>query len=92
MDIGGGDGVWASNCANLALNFGFHGLFIDGNLQSVNDGVKFYTKHHDTHLYPPKFTHATVKRGNTNQIIRDAGFEGEIDLLSIDIDGNDYWI
>ena len=29
---------------------------------------------------------------NINDLIRDSGCEGEIDLLSIDIDGNDYWI
>lgn len=29
---------------------------------------------------------------NVNAIIRSGGFEGEIGLLSIDIDGNDYWI
>lgn len=33
-----------------------------------------------------------VTRANINQIISDAGFSGEVDLLSIDIDGNDYWI
>jgi hypothetical protein len=36
VDIGGGDGVWASNCANLALNFGFHGLFIDADEGSTS--------------------------------------------------------
>ena len=29
---------------------------------------------------------------NINVLIRENGCEGEIDLLSIDIDGNDYWI
>lgn len=29
---------------------------------------------------------------NINQLIGDAGFSGDIGLLSVDIDGNDYWI
>jgi hypothetical protein len=29
---------------------------------------------------------------NINQLIENAGYQGEIGLLSIDIDGNDYWI
>jgi hypothetical protein len=33
-----------------------------------------------------------VNRENINPIIKEAGFEGEIGLLSMDIDGNDYWI
>jgi hypothetical protein len=33
-----------------------------------------------------------VTRENINQVIEEAGFDGEVDLLSIDIDGNDYWI
>jgi len=33
-----------------------------------------------------------VKRDNINNLIEESGISGEIDLLSIDIDGNDYWI
>lgn len=33
-----------------------------------------------------------VTRENLNNLVRDNGCSGEIDLLSIDIDGNDYWI
>jgi hypothetical protein len=92
VDIGAGDGVWASNCANLALNLGFDGLFMDGNRDLINKGMKFYADHPDTHFYPPRFRHALVTRNNINEILGEAGFEGEVDLLSIDIDGNDYWI
>ena len=92
VDIGGGDGIHASNCANLALNFGFHGLFIDKDLEEIEKGERFYRSHPDTRLYPPKFQQTMVDKTNINQVIRDAGFEGEIDVLSIDIDGNDYWV
>jgi len=91
VDIGSGDGITGSNCANLAINFGWHGLFIDGNESSIARGREFYGKHPDTFLYLPRFVCAMVKRENVNRVIRDAGFEGEVDLLSIDIDGNDYW-
>ena len=33
-----------------------------------------------------------VTAENINALIGQAGFSGEIDLLSIDIDGNDYWV
>jgi hypothetical protein len=35
---------------------------------------------------------AFIDRDNINDLIADAGIEGEIGLLSIDIDGNDYWV
>ena len=35
---------------------------------------------------------AFIDRDNVNNLFRDAGFTGEIGLLSIDIDGNDYWV
>jgi hypothetical protein len=35
---------------------------------------------------------AFIDRDNVNEIIRRGGVTGEIGLLSIDIDGNDYWV
>jgi hypothetical protein len=36
--------------------------------------------------------HARVTRENINEIITAHGFAGDVDLLSIDIDGIDYWV
>jgi hypothetical protein len=33
-----------------------------------------------------------VTRENINEMIRSAGLHGDIGLLSVDIDGNDYWV
>jgi hypothetical protein len=35
---------------------------------------------------------AFITRENINDLIASAGFGGEIGLLSIDLDGNDYWV
>lgn len=91
VDIGSANGI-NSNCANLAINFGFHGLFIDGKKENIEQGRFFYTHHPDTVLFPPIFVNSFVTKTNINQIIEENGFKGEIDVLSIDIDGNDYWI
>jgi len=37
-------------------------------------------------------TCAFITKDNINALISEAGFSGEIGILSIDIDGNDYWI
>lgn len=91
VDIGSADGI-NSNCANLALNHGWHGLFIDGNAALVEQGEAFYAAHPDTWAWPSRFVHARITRENVNEIIEGAGVSGEVDLLSIDIDGNDYWV
>lgn len=91
LEIGSDDGI-NSNCANLHFNFGWHGLFIDGNPKAIKRGKKFYSKYPHPWNYSPKFVCSKVTRENINQIIAQAGFNGEIGLLSIDIDGYDYWI
>lgn len=91
VDIGAADGI-NSNCANLALNFGWHGIFIDGNKDNIRKGEAFYNQHPDTWEYPPKFIHSMVMRENINDILKKADVPMDVDLMSIDIDGNDYWV
>lgn len=91
VEIGSDDGI-NSNCANLAFNFGYHGLFLDGNEKSIKRGRKFYSKYPHPWMYAPKFKCAKVTAENINDLVAEAGLSGEIDLLSIDIDGNDYWV
>jgi len=91
VEIGSDDGV-NSNSANLYFNFGWYGLFIDGSSQSIKRGRKFFNKYPHPWFYKPKFLCEKVTRENINALIEKAGFKEEIGLLSIDIDGNDYWI
>jgi hypothetical protein len=91
VDIGSGNGI-NSNCANLAINFGWDGVFIDGNENNISTGRSYYEKQPDTWAYPPRFVHAFIQRENINQLIERQGFSGIVDLVSIDLDGNDYWI
>jgi hypothetical protein len=91
VDIGSNDGI-NSNCANLFFNFGWYGLFIDSDKGCVKRGRKFYNKYPNPHQYKPKFICEKVTRENIDRLIGDNGFGGEIGLLSIDIDGNDYWV
>jgi hypothetical protein len=92
VDIGAGDCVFASNTANLALNLGFDGLFVDADEARIEHGRRFYARHPDAMVRPPVFVRSFVTRENVNEILTEAGFTGDIDLLSIDIDGNDYWV
>jgi hypothetical protein len=77
-----------SNTRFLLKNDNWRGLVIDGGERNVRaireDRVAV---HHD--LTP---LHAFVTRENINALIGGAGFRGDIGLLSIDIDGNEYWV
>lgn len=91
VEICAGDGTQC-NTANLILNHGWEGLLIDGKEQNVVTGKAFYSAHPNTFSYPPSFVHAWVTKDNVNELVQQHGFEGEIDLLSLDLDGVDYWI
>jgi hypothetical protein len=91
IEFGADDGV-NSNSANLYFNFGWTGLFMDGNPNAIERGKRFFGKYPHPHMYPPKFVCTYINAENINQLIANAGFEGEIGLLSIDIDGNDFWV
>jgi hypothetical protein len=92
VEIGAGDGIHASNCASLAFNLGFHGLFVESDEAGVARGRAAYGAHADTRLFPPRFTQTFVTRENALETLANAGFDRDVDVLSIDIDGNDYFI
>jgi hypothetical protein len=77
-----------SNTRFLLLNNNWAGLIIDGSSKNIdfikNDDI--YWRHN------LKAEHAFVTRETINDLIRRNGISGEIGLLSIDIDGNDYWV
>jgi len=81
-----------SNCANRTLSFGWRGLFIEGNQSKIERGRSFYQSHPDTWVYPIMFMYAMINRENINQLLTEASVPSEVDFMSIDIDGNDYWI
>ena len=91
LEICAGDGQQC-NTANLAINHGWRGLMLDGDEEKVESGREFYRKNADTGLWPPALVHAWITRDNVNDIVQQNNLRGEIDLLSLDIDGNDYWI
>lgn len=77
-----------SNTRFLLRNDNWRGLVIDGNpahVRSIRE--ERISVYHDL-----QSVCAFVTRENINDIIAGAGLRGDIGLLSIDIDGNDYWV
>jgi len=80
------------NTTNLIVNWGCHALLLEGNDKLVEEAIAFYQRHSDTELFPPLIRQAWITAENINQLISQAGFSGEIDFFSLDVDGVDYWL
>ena len=91
VEVCAGDGIQC-NTANLIINHGWHGLLFDGDESLLERGRAFYRNLGDTFAFPPKLVGSWIRRDNINQLIRENGFEGPIDLLSMDMDGVNYWV
>ncbi len=77
-----------SNTRMLLMNDNWQGMVIDGS----NDHIR-YIKSDDIYWrYALTAQCHFITRDNINDIISRAGMKGDIGLLSIDIDGNDYWV
>ena len=77
-----------SNTRFLLLNNNWRGLVMDSDAASI-DHIQ-----HDEIYWRHTLTarRAFVTRDNIDDLLKEAGFLGEVGLLSIDIDGNDYWV
>ncbi len=77
-----------SNTRFLLVNRNWSGLILDGSDKHIayvkRDPI--YWRHN------LKAVRAFITRENINDLLRDAGLGGEIGLLSVDIDGVDYWV
>jgi hypothetical protein len=91
VEICAGNGI-ECNAANLVINHGWSALLFDGSAANIAQGQEFYRINPRTANRPPCLIQAWITRDNINGLIRNNGVTGEIDLLTIDVDGNDYWI
>jgi len=76
VEFGAWDGQHLSNTANLRLNGGWQGLLMEGSDKADGELVK----------------REFVDAGNVNALFAKHAVPETFDLLSIDIDGNDYWV
>ncbi|MEQ9298907.1 MAG: hypothetical protein RIF33_10100 [Cyclobacteriaceae bacterium] len=77
-----------SNTRFLLINNYWKGLIYDGSQRNINEIMRdeIYWK------YDLAAESQFITKENINDHIEDSGFKGEIGILSIDIDGNDYWV
>lgn len=88
IEFGCGDGL--ENNSTYLLACGWTGTWFD----AVRANVASIRQLHDASVKEQKLVveQQMLTAANVNQILSGASKANEIDLLSIDIDGNDYWI
>jgi hypothetical protein len=91
VEFGIGDGS-ECNTANLATTFGWSGLLMEADPALVGRARAFYAGRPTLRSSGVRVEHARVEPETIDELLRRYGAEGELDLLSIDIDGNDYWV
>lgn len=77
-----------ANTIFLLKHRNWRGLVIDGsqeNIQSIIRGSTYWK-------YDLKAICSFITKDNINQLILGSGMQGDVGILSIDVDGNDYWI
>jgi hypothetical protein len=77
-----------ANTRFLLENRNWRGLIMDGNstlVETLKEDALYWQ-------YDLAAKSAFITRENINTLLIEAGFSGEIGLLSVDVDGNDYWI
>ena len=76
VEFGAWDGKHLSNTANLRLHYGWTGLLMEGSDRGDGELVK----------------REFISAENVEALFDKYGVPQTFDLLSIDIDGNDYWV
>ncbi len=77
-----------SNTRFLLINDLWRGLVLDGSAKHMET----LKRDHLPWLYDLNFRASFITAENINALIQEAGFSGPLGILSVDIDGNDYWV
>ena len=84
----GVEDFFESNCRFVLMNNGWHGFVIDGSARNIARLRRsyFYWR------YPLDCRSAFVTKDNVNSLLQQSGFDRELGILSVDVDGVDWHI
>jgi len=78
--------------SNLIIHHRWCGFLFDGDSSFVTNGRQFFGRHPATRSFPPTFEARWFDRDNVNSMLAELNVPSEIDLLSLDVDGNDLYL
>jgi hypothetical protein len=79
-----GSGSSGGNAAMFAAEFGWTGLMVEGDQGKAAMAARRYPN--------VQAVCAWITPESVNQLLEQHGYTGDVDLLSVDVDGNDYWV
>ncbi len=84
----GVEDFFESNCRFLMMKDDWRGFVIDGSRENIAKLKKsnFYWKHHLDAV------DAFITKDNINALLAKSGFDADLGILSVDLDGNDYYV
>ena len=77
---------------NLLVHHRWRGFLFDGDPVFVGEGQRFFASHPATRSAPPVMKAEWFTRENVNRVLAAAGVPDDVDVLSLDIDGNDLYL
>jgi hypothetical protein len=77
---------------NLLVHHRWRGFLFDGDPVFVKEGQRFFASHPATRSAPPVMKTEWFTRENVNRLLAAAGVPTGVDVLSLDIDGNDLYL
>lgn len=84
----GVESFFESNCRFLMMNDNFSGFVMDGS--SLN--MKLCKRSYFYWRHDLKALQAFITRDNINALLKESGFGPDLAILSVDLDGMDYWV
>ncbi len=87
VEFGASDGVTLSNTRNLIVNHGWSALLMEGDDDLARRAAENYRNHPQV-----KAIQAWIYPGNIELLLEENGVPRDFDLISIDIDSNDYYV
>lgn len=84
----GVEDFFEANCRYLLMKDNWSGMVIDGSPSNINrlKDSYFFWKHHLLAV------DAFITRDNINDLLAQSGFDEDLGILSVDLDGNDYHV
>lgn len=91
VEICCGDGTECM-ASNLIINHGYKGYLFDGSRVNVHRAREFFKSKKDCLLFQPEIRQRWITAENINNLLHEIGCPKDVDFLSLDLDGNDYWV